>query len=200
MQIHSTRRCLSNLVDSISERGSRRVTSNRAFFSSKTPFKLPPQDIVTSLHITSLFDHISTPESSQTIPLCFDSALLSLPSPFLHTTTTDLFKMCSDSGLPAYVPGTELALVVDEANETFPGNLIVTITRVISTTMATVLEVTCTNDSGTATTKAVLKLFDRRFGSSLRRVRALSKSRERQHLAGCCEHGGEDQSRGCGHA
>lgn len=90
--------------------------------------------------------------------------------------------MCSDSGLPAYVPGTELALVVDEANENFPANLRVTITRVMSTTMATVLEVTCTNDSGTATTKAVLKLFDRRFGSSLRRVRALSKFRERQNL------------------
>lgn len=90
--------------------------------------------------------------------------------------------MCSDSGLPAYVPGTDLALVVDKANETLPGNLKVTITRKISTTMATVLEVTYTNDPSTATKKAVLKLFDRRFGSSLRRVRALSDSRQEQYL------------------
>lgn len=95
--------------------------------------------------------------------------------------------MCSDSGLPAYVPGTELALVVDKANETFSGNLKVTITREISTTMATVLEVTYTDDSSTATKKAVLKLFDRRFGSSLRRVRALSESRQEQYLLATSE-------------
>lgn len=86
--------------------------------------------------------------------------------------------MCSDSGLPAYVPGTELALVVDKANKTFSGNLKITITREISTTMVTVLEVIYTDDLSTATKKAMLKLFDRRFGSSLRRVRALSESRQ----------------------
>lgn len=90
--------------------------------------------------------------------------------------------MCSDSELPAYATGTELSLVVDKANKTFPGNLKATITRVISTTMATVLEVTYIDDLGTATEKAVLKLFDRRFGSLLRRVRALSESRQRQYL------------------
>lgn len=95
--------------------------------------------------------------------------------------------MCSDSGLPAYFPGTELALVVDKANETFSGNPKFTIIREISTTMATVLEVTYTDDSSTATKKAVLKLFDRRFGSSLRRVRALSESRQEQYLPATSE-------------
>ncbi|KAG8162349.1 hypothetical protein KVR01_008114 [Diaporthe batatas] len=84
--------------------------------------------------------------------------------------------MGSDLVPPAYLEGTELSLVVDKANETLPGNVKATVTREISATMSTVLEVTYTDDSSTTTKKAVLKLFDRRFGSSLRKMHARSES------------------------
>lgn len=95
--------------------------------------------------------------------------------------------MCSDLRLTAYAPGMELKLVIDEAKETLHRSLKVTITRAISTTMATVLEVTYTDDSSTTTKKAVFKLFDRRFGSSLRKARSLSESHDRQYLPATSE-------------
>ncbi|KAH8760410.1 hypothetical protein F5883DRAFT_425956 [Diaporthe sp. PMI_573] len=84
--------------------------------------------------------------------------------------------------LPNYAPGTELMLVVDEANEPFPRELHITIAREITTTMSPVLEVTYTDDSGAATKRAVLKLFDRRLGSSLRKVDTMKDPPEREYL------------------
>lgn len=48
--------------------------------------------------------------------------------------------------------------------------------------MATIVEITYTPTSTSPPMIAVLKLYDRRFGTSLRRVRQLSKIRERQYL------------------
>ena len=72
--------------------------------------------------------------------------------------------------------------MVDEANEPFPRELHITIAREITTTMSPVLEVTYTDDSGAATKRAVLKLFDRRLGSSLRKVDTMKDPPEREYL------------------
>lgn len=89
---------------------------------------------------------------------------------------------CDSALIPTYAPGTELMLAVDKAYGSFPKNIQVTIVEEITTTMSPVLEVTYTDDPGTAPKRAVLKLFDRRLGSELRKVDTMTYPPEMEHL------------------
>lgn len=89
---------------------------------------------------------------------------------------------CNSALIPIYAPGTELTIVVDKAYGSLPKNVQVTIVEEITTTMSPVLEVTYTDDPGTAPKRAVLKLFDRRLGSELRKVDTMTYPPEMEHL------------------
>lgn len=89
---------------------------------------------------------------------------------------------CDSALIPNYAPGTELTLTVDKAYGSFPKNIQVTIVEEITTTMSPVLEVTYTDDPGTAPKRAVLKLFDRRLGFMLRGVDTMKYPPERKYL------------------
>lgn len=89
---------------------------------------------------------------------------------------------CDSALIPTYAPGTELMLVVDKAYGSFPKNIQVTIVEEITTTMSPVLEVTYTDDLGTAPKRAVLKLFDRRLGYELRKMDTMTYPPEMEYL------------------